>query len=68
MIFIRDEDGKKGSMEAVEFIFSVDFLQSELNLSLFFDAYLYGASDLIKDELASLEVLFDLDSLITLIV
>lgn len=33
-----------------------------------FDAYLYGVSDLTKDELASLEVLFDLGSLITLIV
>ena len=67
MINLRDEgdDRKKGHMKAVESNCSIDFQTPE---SLFFDAYHYGVSDLVKAELASLVVLSDLDSLTTVIV
>ena len=67
MIHLRDEqaDRKKGRMKAAESNCSIDF---QTPGSLFFDAYHYGVSDLIKDELASLEVPSDLDSLTTVIV
>lgn len=67
MIHLRNEedDRKKGRVKAVESNCSIDFQTPE---SLFFDAYHYSVSDLIKDELASLEVLSDLDSLTTVIV